>query len=47
VTSPLRLSGHAASAPPSARALLRDVFGFAEYRPAQKEIVDHLVAGSW
>ena len=25
--------------------MLRDVFGFAEYRPDQKEIVDHLVAG--
>jgi ATP-dependent DNA helicase RecQ len=45
VTSPLHLSGPAASAPPSARTLLRDVFGFAEYRPAQEEIVDRLVAG--
>ncbi len=34
-----------AAAPRSARALLRDVFGFAEYRPHQEEIVDHLVAG--
>ncbi|HET6494856.1 MAG TPA: DEAD/DEAH box helicase, partial [Thermoleophilia bacterium] len=24
---------------------MHDVFGFAEYRPAQEEIVDHLVAG--
>ena len=30
---------------PSARRLLRDVFGFHEYRPDQEEIVDHLVAG--
>ena len=29
----------------SARALLREVFGFAEYRQHQEEIVDHLVAG--
>ena len=34
-----------AAAPRSARALLRDVFGFAEYREHQEEIVDHLVAG--
>ena len=34
-----------AAAPRSARALLREVFGFAEYRPHQEEIVDHLVAG--
>ena len=31
--------------PRSARALLRDVFGFAKYRQHQEEIVDHLVAG--
>ena len=31
--------------PRSARALLRDVFGFAEYRQHQEEIVDQLVAG--
>jgi ATP-dependent DNA helicase RecQ len=34
-----------AAAPRSARDLLREVFGFAEYRPDQEEIVDHLVAG--
>jgi ATP-dependent DNA helicase RecQ len=34
-----------AAAPRSARALLREVFGFAEYRPHQEEIVDHLVGG--
>ena len=34
-----------AAAPRSARDLLRDVFGFAEYREHQEEIVDHLVAG--
>jgi len=34
-----------AAAPRSARDLLREVFGFAEYRPDQGEIVDHLVAG--
>ena len=34
-----------AASPRSARALLRDVFGFAAYRPHQEEIVDHLVAG--
>jgi ATP-dependent DNA helicase RecQ len=28
-----------------ARTILRDVFGFHEYRPDQEEIVDHLVAG--
>ena len=33
------------AAPPSARALLRDVFGFREYRPDQEEIVEHVVAG--
>ena len=33
------------AAPPSARALLRDVFGFREYRPDQEEIVAHLIAG--
>jgi ATP-dependent DNA helicase RecQ len=45
VTSPSHLPGPPASPPPSALALLRDVFGFAEYRPAQEQIVDHLVAG--
>ena len=30
---------------PTAHAILRDVFGFHEYRPDQEEIVDHLVAG--
>jgi ATP-dependent DNA helicase RecQ len=34
-----------AAAPRSARDLLREVFGFAEYRADQEEIVDHLVAG--
>ena len=34
-----------AATPRSARDVLRDVFGFAEYRPDQEEIVDHLVAG--
>jgi len=33
------------AAPPPARALLRDVFGFREYRPDQEEIVEHLIAG--
>ena len=28
-----------------ARAVLRDVFGFREFRPDQQEIVEHLVAG--
>jgi len=35
----------ATTAAPSARALLRDVFGFRGYRPDQEEIVDHLIAG--
>jgi ATP-dependent DNA helicase RecQ len=34
-----------AAAPRSARDLLRQVFGFAQYREDQEEIVDHLVAG--
>jgi ATP-dependent DNA helicase RecQ len=34
-----------AGAQRSARGILRDVFGFHEYRPDQEEIVDHLVAG--
>jgi ATP-dependent DNA helicase RecQ len=34
-----------AAAPRTARDLLREVFGFAEYREDQEEIVDHLVAG--
>ena len=34
-----------AAAPRSARDLLRDVFGFSQYRENQAEIVDHLVAG--
>ena len=38
-------TGPAASAPSPARALLRDVFGFPEYRPHQEEVVEHLVAG--
>ena len=42
-TSPA--TGPTAAAPPSARALLRDVFGFHEYRPDQEEIVEHLIAG--
>ena len=33
------------SSRPSARDLLRDVFGFHEYRPHQEEIVEHLIAG--
>ncbi|NLE22126.1 MAG: RecQ family ATP-dependent DNA helicase [Actinobacteria bacterium] len=37
-------TGHAAT-PRSARDLLREVFGFAGFRPHQEEIVDHLVAG--
>ena len=36
---------HRAPAQSRARVLLRDVFGFADYRPDQEEIVDHLVAG--
>ena len=38
-------AGPAASAPSPARALLRDVFGFAEYRPHQEEIVEQVIAG--
>jgi ATP-dependent DNA helicase RecQ len=38
-------TGPATAAPPSARALLRDVFGFREYRPHQEEIVEHVIAG--
>ena len=34
-----------AAPPRSARDLLREVFGFAEYRPHQEDVVDHLVAG--
>jgi ATP-dependent DNA helicase RecQ len=34
-----------APAPASARTVLRDVFGFHDYRPDQEEVVDHLVAG--
>jgi len=34
-----------AGAPTAARAVLRDVFGFHEYRPDQEEVVDHLIAG--
>jgi ATP-dependent DNA helicase RecQ len=44
VTPPATPTGSAAS-PRSARDLLREVFGFAEYRPHQEQIVDHLVAG--
>ncbi len=33
------------ASPRSARDLLREVFGFAEYREHQEEVVDHLVAG--
>jgi ATP-dependent DNA helicase RecQ len=33
------------AAPTPARALLRDVFGFREYRPDQEEIVEHLIDG--
>jgi len=44
VTSASTPTGPAA-APRSARDLLREVFGFAEYRQHQEEIVDHLVAG--
>ena len=39
-------SAHAADGgPPTPREILRDVFGFHEYRADQEEIVDHLVAG--
>ena len=38
-------TGQATAALTPARALLRDVFGFHEYRPDQEEIVEHLVAG--
>lgn len=31
--------------PPSPLDLLRDVFGFSDYRPHQQDIVEHLVAG--
>ena len=34
-----------AGVPTAARAVLRNVFGFHEYRPDQEEVVDHLVAG--
>ena len=44
VTPAFTPTGPAAS-PRSARALLRDVFGFTEYLPNQGEIVDHMVAG--
>jgi len=43
--TPAPTSTGPAAAPRSARDLLREVFGFAEYRPDQGEIVDHLVAG--
>ena len=43
--SPVHPTGPAAAAPPSARALLRDVFGFRDYKLNQEEIVDHLIAG--
>ncbi len=43
--TPASASTDPAASPRSARALLRDVFGFAEYWPNQQEIVDHLVAG--
>src|SRR5665811_1785220 len=39
------VSGPMTAVPPPARALLRDVFGFREYRPDQEEIVEHLIAG--
>jgi ATP-dependent DNA helicase RecQ len=29
----------------AARSLLRDVFGFSEYRPSQEAVVEHLIAG--
>ena len=38
-------NGPVTAAPPSARALLRDVFGFRDYKLDQEEIVEHLVAG--
>ena len=34
-----------AAAPRSARDLLRDVFGYAEFRSHQREIIEHVVAG--
>ena len=54
MTDPLDPTGPAApppsaagrpTSPPSARALLREVFGFTEYRPHQKEVVEHLIGG--
>jgi ATP-dependent DNA helicase RecQ len=45
VSSAFISSQSAATTPPTARALLRTVFGFHDYRPHQEEIVDHLVAG--
>jgi len=42
--TPAPPTGPAAS-PRSARDLLREVFGFAEYRQHQEEVVEHLVAG--
>jgi ATP-dependent DNA helicase RecQ len=44
VTSASTPTGPAAT-PRSPRDLLREVFGFAEYRPHQEEIVEHLVGG--
>ncbi len=43
--TPASPSTGSAAAPRSARDLLREVFGFAEYRPHQQDVVDHLVAG--
>ncbi|NLT93668.1 MAG: DEAD/DEAH box helicase, partial [Actinobacteria bacterium] len=54
VTDPLDPTGPAApppsaagrpTSPPSARALLREVFGFTEYRPHQEKVVEHLIGG--
>jgi len=38
-------TGQTTAALTPARALLRDVFGFHEYRPDQEEIVEYLIAG--
>ena len=54
MTDPLDPTGPAApppsaagrpTSPPSARALLREVFGFTEYRPHQEKVVEHLIGG--
>ncbi len=38
-------NANAAAADVDAESILHDVFGFREFRPGQKEIIDHVVAG--